>query len=198
MKIVILGGSFNPVHLGHLIMAESVRAQFGYDRVLLVPASLPPHKAMRGDPGPEHRLAMLRLAVGDDPTMTVDDCEIRRGGPSYTVDTLRDVIARYHPDGKPGLIVGEDLADGLFTWRDPEVILELADIICARRYAAPRVSGAAVDSVHYPHAGADNPIIEISSSIVRDRISSGRAFRRFLDPGVYAYIVENRLYGYER
>jgi nicotinate-nucleotide adenylyltransferase len=195
MRIVILGGSFNPVHFGHLIMAESIRAQFSYDRVLLVPANNPPHKSLIDDPGTEHRLAMLNLAVGDDPSMIVDDCELRRGGPSYTVDTLRDVIARYNPEGKPGLIIGDDLAGGFFSWREPERIVELADIICARR-TTKTIDPIQSETKMFPYLRADNPIVEVSSSIVRDRISSGKPFRRFLDPRVYEYIVENRLYGY--
>lgn len=189
MRIVLLGGSFNPVHVGHLIMAEEVRSQLGYDLALLIPCFRPPHKEMSGDPGPERRLEMLSLAVAGDPSFAVDDCEIRRGGLSYTIDTLRDVISRYAPEGKPALILGDDLAAGFPSWRDPEGILAAADIVRARRPGGPS------PSFPYPHLRADNSLVDVSSSMVRERIASGRAFRRLLDPGVYEYIVRNGLYG---
>jgi len=189
MRIVMLGGSFNPVHVGHLVMAEEVRSQFSYDLALLVPSFRPPHKNLVDDPGPEHRLAMLALAVEGDPTFAVDDCEMRRGGLSYTVDTLREVVARYRPEGKPGLILGDDLAAGFASWRDPEGILAVADLILARRAGAERAE------LPYPHLRADNALVQVSSSGVRERIASGRAFRRLLDPRVYDYIVRNSLYG---
>jgi nicotinate-nucleotide adenylyltransferase len=189
MRIILLGGSFNPVHVGHLIMAEEARSQFGYDIALLVPSLRPPHKELVDDPGPEHRLAMLRLAVEGDPSFAVDDCELRREGLSYTIDTLKHVISRYRPEGKPGLLLGDDLAAGFSVWRDPEGILAAADIVRARRAGAPPAD------FPYPHLRADNTIVAVSSSLVRARIASGRAFRRLVDPRVYDYIARNGLYG---
>ena len=112
MRLLVLGGSFNPVHIGHLIIADELRAEFGYDLVVLVPSLRPPHKELEEEPGPERRLAMLSLAVGEDPGIAVDDCELRRGGTSYTIDTLSDISSRYAIEGKPGLIVGDDLVRG--------------------------------------------------------------------------------------
>ncbi len=192
MRIVILGGSFNPVHIGHLVMAEYVRDEFGYDLALLVPSALPPHKELDADPGAGHRLAMLELAAGGDDSIAIDDCELRRGGLSYTVDTLREVVERYRPEGKPGLIIGDDLAGDFRSWREPERILELADLVIARR------SVAAASVPDFPHRAASNPRIEVSSSLVRRRIAEGRAFGRFLDPRVRGYIVAKGLYGYGR
>jgi nicotinate-nucleotide adenylyltransferase len=189
MRIVLLGGSFNPVHIGHLIMAEEARSRLGYDLALLVPSLRPPHKDFVDDPGPDHRLAMLALAVEGDPSFRVDDCELRRGGLSYTIDTLRDVIVRYRPEGKPGLILGDDLAPGFASWRDPEGILAAADIVVARR------ADLAPPAFPYPHLKAGNVLVQVSSSLVRSRIASGQAFRRMLDPRVYDYIVRNSLYG---
>jgi nicotinate-nucleotide adenylyltransferase len=189
MRIVLLGGSFNPVHVGHLILAEEVRSQFGYDLALLVPSCKPPHKALAGDPGAAHRLAMLALAAEGDPTLAVDGCELARGGLSYTIDTLRDLIARLSPEGKPGLIIGDDLAGGFASWRDPEGIAAAADIIVARR------AGSEPEPFPFPHARADNSLVQVSSSLVRERAASGRAFRRLVDPRVYDYIVRNGLYG---
>jgi nicotinate-nucleotide adenylyltransferase len=189
MRMVLLGGSFNPVHVGHLILAEEVRSQFGYDVALLVPSFRPPHKELACDPGPAHRLAMLRLAAEGDPTLAVDACELERGGLSYTIDTLRDVIARWRPEGKPGLIIGDDLAEGFASWRDPELIAAAADIVLARR------AGSEPVPFPYPRLRADNSLVQVSSSLVRERAASGRAFRRLVDPRVFDYILRNGLYG---
>jgi nicotinate-nucleotide adenylyltransferase len=189
LRILVLGGSFNPVHIGHLLMAEEVRSEFGYDLTVLVPSLRPPHKSVADEPGADRRLEMLRLAAGDDPTLAIDGCEIERGGTSYTIDTLRYLSEHYPVEGKPGLIIGDDLVPGFPAWREPEKLAGSADIICARRSSAEELP------FPYPHRYARNSIIQVSSSMVRDRIAEGRAFRRFLAPEVYRFIVENGLYG---
>lgn len=189
MRILVFGGSFNPVHVGHLVLAEELRAEFGYDIVLLVPSRQPPHKALRDDPGADHRLAMLRAAVEGDSSLAIDDCELGREGFSYTIDTLRELPGRYELDGKPGLVIGDDLIPGFPSWRDPGGIAAAADLICAHRSRAEELP------MDFPHCYARNSIVEISSSMVRERIASGRPFRRLLDPSVYRYIVERGLYG---
>jgi nicotinate-nucleotide adenylyltransferase len=189
LRLLVLGGSFNPVHIGHLVMADELRAEFGYDLVLLVPSLRPPHKDLEGDPGEERRLAMLKLAVEDDPKLAIDDCELRRAGPSYTIDTLRDLASRYAITGKPGLVVGDDLIPGFPSWRNPAEIADAADIVCAHRSSEEELP------MPFPHRYAHNSIIKVSSSMVRRRIADGQPFRRLLAPGVYRYIVENGLYG---
>ncbi len=189
MRLLVLGGSFNPVHVGHLVMAEELRAEFGYDSVLLVPSLDPPHKALRDDPGAEHRLAMLRIAAEGEPSLRVDDCEIRRGGTSYTVDTLADIASRYPIEGRPGLVIGDDLIPGFPAWREPEAIAAAADLICAHRSSFEELP------LGFPHRYAKNSLVAISSSMVRERIAAGRPFRRLLDRGVFEYIVERGLYG---
>jgi len=177
------------VHIGHLAMADEARAQFGYDIVVLVPSLHPPHKSLAEDPGPGHRLAMLRLAVEGESAMAVDDCEIRRGGTSYTIDTIRDLVARMGPEGKPGLLLGDDLIPGFPSWREPEALVREADLVCARRSSAVRLDLA------YPHVYADNIPIPVSSSMVRARAASGRPFRWYIPGPVYRYIRERKLYG---
>jgi nicotinate-nucleotide adenylyltransferase len=189
LRILVLGGSFNPVHVGHLIMAEEAAAEFGYGLVLLVPSFKAPHKTMADDPGPEHRLAMLRLAVGDDPLMGVDDCEMRRGGTSYTIDTLAELRSRYGDGGKPGLLIGDDLVPGFPSWRDPAALASTADLVCAHRSSSRELP------LDYPHRYAHNAIVEVSSSLVRERIAAGVPFRRLLAPAVYDYIIDKGLYG---
>lgn len=189
MRLLVFGGSFNPLHLGHLVAAEELRAEFGYDLVLLVPSRDPPHKELESDPGASRRLAMLRIAAEGDPELAVDDCELKRSGLSYTIDTLSDIQKRYSIEGKPGLILGDDLVPGFPSWRNPAEIAEAADIVCAHRSREEELP------LSFPHRYAHNSMVRISSSMVRERIASGKPFRRLLDPGVFRYIVEHGLYG---
>lgn len=189
MRLLVFGGSFNPVHIGHLIAAEELRSEFGYDLVLLVPSRDPPHKKLAEDPGAERRLAMLRIAAEGDGSLAVDDCELGRGGPSYTIDTLADIASRYPLEGKPGLVIGDDLIPGFPAWREPRKIAEAADIVCAHRSRDDELP------LGFPHRYGHNSAVRVSSSMVRERIAAGKPFRRLLDPGVFRYISENRLYG---
>jgi len=189
LRILVLGGSFNPVHVGHLIMAEEARDEFGYDLALLVPSLRPPHKSVSDEPGAERRVEMLRLAVGDDASLAVDPCEIERGGTSYTIDTLEDLRSRYPIEGKLGLLIGDDLVPGFPSWRKPEELEAAADLICAHRWSADELP------LPFRHRYAHNSLVRISSSMVRDRIAAGKPFRRLLHPEVFGYIVEKGLYG---
>lgn len=189
MRILVLGGSFNPVHLGHLAMADEARSQFGYDLVLLIPSLKPPHKAISEDPGPERRLAMLSLALQGVGGFAIDDCEIRRGGTSWTIDTLRDLARRYPLDGKPGLLLGDDLIPGFPSWRDPDGLAREADLVCAHRSSAERLP------LDWPHRYADNIPLPLSSSMIRERVARGLPARFLLPPGVYDYILSEGLYG---
>jgi nicotinate-nucleotide adenylyltransferase len=189
LRLLVLGGSFNPVHLGHLVMAEEARSEFGYDLALFVPSLRPPHKSISQDPGAELRIEMLRLAVGNDATLAIDPCEIERGGTSYTIDTLDELRGRYKIEGKPGFLIGDDLIPGFTSWRKPAELAEAADIICAHRSSDEELP------MPFPHRYAHNSVVRISSSLVRERIASGLPFRRLLPPLVYEYIVQNGLYG---
>jgi len=189
VKVLLVGGSFNPVHIGHLVTAQEVRIQFGYDLVLLVPSLRPPHKALDEDPGAGHRLAMLALAIGDDPTMAVDECEIRRGGTSYTIDTVRDLSERYAIDGKLGLLLGDDLIPGFPQWREPEILAGETDIVCAHRSALEPLR------LDFPHRYANNPLVAISSSLIRSRAEAALPFRHLVPESVYDYIRQKGLYG---
>lgn len=187
MKLLMLGGSFNPVHVGHLILAEEVASELGYDRVVLVPARQPPHKALKDDPGAEHRLAMLYASVQGDSLFLVDDCELRREGLSYTVDTLALLAHSDGIEGKPALVIGDDLASGFPSWRQPERILEQATLIVARRSGLPY-------TLNLPHVQAHNSLIPVSSSLVRSRIGQGGAWKRLVPEGAREYIEAHRLY----
>jgi nicotinate-nucleotide adenylyltransferase len=189
LRLLVFGGSFNPVHIGHLVVADELRDEFGYDLVLLVPSFNPPHKELGDDPGADRRLAMLALALEEDPRIAIDDCELKRGGISYTVDTLADIGSRYSIEGKPGLVLGDDLVPGFPSWRDPAAIARAADIVCARRSSEEELP------LGFPHRYAHNSIVRISSNMVRQRIAAGKPFRRLLPSAVYRYIAENGLYG---
>ncbi|MDR0999067.1 MAG: nicotinate (nicotinamide) nucleotide adenylyltransferase [Treponema sp.] len=185
MKLAVLGGSFNPVHVGHLYLADLVLSAFGYDRVVLVPAFESPFKLGAAAPSPQDRLAMLAASIPGDPRLVIDDCEIRREGVSYTVDTLKDIIRRYRPEGRPGLILGDDLARDFPKWRKSEEIAGLADIIVARRI----LSGEGI--YPYPNRQLKNEVMEVSSAMVRERIREGGNWR-YLVPGGARFIIEDK------
>ncbi len=134
LRIGILGGTFNPPHVGHLVMAQEAHAQLGLDKVVLMPVALPPHKLLREDPGAEQRFELCRLAVAKDERLEVSRLELDRGGTSYTVDTLREIHAG-SPEDELTFIVGGDVAQGLPSWREPEAVLELAQRAVAERKA---------------------------------------------------------------
>jgi nicotinate-nucleotide adenylyltransferase len=184
----ILGGTFNPVHVGHLCLAEEVRSTFGYDRVILVPANTPVHK----DPLPViagvHRLAMLRLAVEGCEGLIVDDGELVRGGQSWTIDTVVELTPRYGITGRPGLVIGDDLAGGFSTWKDAERLARMVDLILARR------TGARHAEFPWPHRVVMNPLITVSSSDIRLRVAEGRSIRFLTPDSVVAYIAAHALY----
>lgn len=190
MKIAILGGSFNPVHLGHLFIADAVLESLDYERIVLIPAYRSPFKPTeQGMEGTSRdRLEMLAASIAGDPRLTVDDCEIRRQGISYTVDTIKDVIRRYAPTGRPGLIIGDDLAADFLKWHNSDEILALADVIIARRNHSKGFSCA------FPHILVSNEIMGISSQTVRQRINEGKAWRYLVPQAAWAIIQDRRLY----
>jgi nicotinate-nucleotide adenylyltransferase len=192
VRLAILGGSFNPIHLGHLFLADAVLSELRYDRVVMVPAYISPFKpaAVGMEDSAQHRLEMIAASITADPRLSVDACEIKREGVSYTVDTVADIISRYNPDGKPGLIIGDDLAVEFPKWYRSGDILSMADIIIARRVhsGSPEIS--------FPYTGITNDIMEISSGAVREKIASNSVWR-YLVPDAARIIIEDRkLYGF--
>jgi nicotinate-nucleotide adenylyltransferase len=197
VRIGILGGTFNPPHLGHLICAQEAYLQLGLDRVTLIPARIPPHKTVEDEPGAEHRLELCRLAVrGDEERFDVSDVEIRRDGPSYTVDTLEELHSRA-PEHELFLIVGGDIAAGLPGWHRPEQVLSLATLAVAKRRGTSR---AAVGEALSELPGGERarffqmPRIGISSTMLRDRARAGQSIRYYVPDPVISYIERHRLY----
>ena len=192
MRLGILGGSFNPVHNGHLFFAEKAISELKLDRVVFVPAYRSPFKpdAVGMETGAADRLLMLAAAIEGDPRFTIDDCEIRREGVSYTVHTLEDIIERYLPNGKPYLLIGDDLAADFPKWRDSERILEQAEIVIARR-----LNNKPDTKEHpYPHKTIDNETIDISSEKIREMIEKGSNWEEHVPPMAAKIIKEKQLY----
>ncbi len=196
MRIGILGGTFNPPHLGHLICAQEAYLQLELDRVTLIPARIPPHKPVDDEPGPEHRLELCRVAVGDDERFDVSDLEITREGPSYTVDTLELLHSRA-PESELFLIVGGDIAAGLPRWHEAERVLSLATLAVAGRRGTSR---AEVDEALSGLAGGARarffqmPSIGISSTVLRRRVRARESIRYYVPDAVASYIDRHRLY----
>jgi nicotinate-nucleotide adenylyltransferase len=193
----ILGGTFNPPHLAHMVCASEARAQLRLDRVVLIPAGVPPHKAVENEPGAEHRLEMCRLAIGPHAEwLSVSSMEIDRDGPSYTVDTLREIHGAA-PGDELTFIVGGDMAWSLPSWREPEAILELAAVAVAERAGARReelrTRLAGMDGAHRIRY-IDVPRLDISSSALRSRVREGRPIDYLVADGVAEYIEQRRLY----
>jgi nicotinate-nucleotide adenylyltransferase len=196
-RVGLLGGTFNPPHLGHLLCAQEARLGLGLDRVLLVPAATPPHKAVEAEPGVGHRIAMCELAVAEDDRLGVSRADAERGGPAYTVELLRDLLATA-PEDELTFIVGGDMAAALPAWREPEAILALARLGVAEREGvrradiAERLGGLA--GVPERIAFFDMPRIDVSSSLLRRRAAAGLTLRYLTPAAVAAYVAREGLY----
>jgi nicotinate-nucleotide adenylyltransferase len=196
VRLGILGGTFNPPHLAHLVCAEEAHRELGLDRVMWVPARIPPHKTVEQDPGPGHRLELCRLATAGNDRFAVSDMELQRDGPSFTVDTLQ-VLKTQAPQDELVLILGGDIAAGLPEWNRPEQVLELATVAIARRRGTTR---GAVEQALGRLRGGDRaqffamPRIGISSTMLRRRVAAGQSIRYFVPDQVEAYIQRHGLY----
>jgi nicotinate-nucleotide adenylyltransferase len=192
----ILGGTFNPPHLGHVELARHARAELELERVVLMPAYRAPHKRRELDPGAEHRLRMCALAVRDVAGVGVCSMEVRRGGRSYTVDTLR-ALSESHPDIQLTVVVGADMARTLPEWREPRELLALASLGVAGREGAGReqVLGALAGlDAEERVAFVEMPEVSISSSTVRERVARGMPVGDLVGGAVAGYISEQGLY----
>jgi nicotinate-nucleotide adenylyltransferase len=203
-SVGIFGGTFNPPHLGHLAVARHARVELGLERVLLMPAHISPHKQAEEGPGAEHRLRMCRLAVAGVEGLSACALEVERGGPSYTVDTLKAIHAS-HPDAELTFIVGADTASTLASWREPETLLELARLGVAARSGSARRAVLETVAGLGDGAGTGCPPsgrvtflemgpVEISSSMVRERVARGQPVEELVGPEVAGYIAEHGLY----
>ena len=199
-RLGVLGGSFDPPHLGHLGIAEEARESFALDRVLFVPAAQPPHKPTGTAAGASDRLAMVRLAVRGNPYFDVSDIELHRKGPSYTIDTLEELEGIYR-GARLFFIVGADSLCELHKWhRAKELVSRFAFVIVKRpgakaayRAGLERAFGRAIAAkleANFIKAGP----YDISATEVRGRVSGGRSIRYLVAPAVERYIIRHGLY----
>lgn len=185
MRLGILGGTFDPIHLGHLAAARAARDCARLDRVLFIPAATPPHRpATVADA--EQRIEMCRLAIDDEQGFEVSDIEVRRDGVSYTVDTLHE-LSRLHPHDELFLILGWDAAKLFTTWREPDEIRQLASLIIVTRPGSGAPTGTS-DIV------CERPTPDISASALRRALAHGEPVTHMVPDAVAAYIARNGLY----
>ena len=196
MRVGILGGAFNPPHIGHLVCAQEALLQLALDKVVFVPVGHAPHREIEDDPGAEARLELVELAIADDDRFETSRMELDREGPSYTSDTLRE-MRRNAPNDEHFLILGGDQAAGLATWHEPEEVLSLATVAVVERVSwtrnaigikIARLKGS--ERVRY----LDMPLIQVSSSAIRHRVASGRPIRYLVPDTVASYVLANGLY----
>ncbi len=188
MSYAVFGGSFDPVHHGHLFIADEVINGFGYDRVIFVPAYRNPHKEQAPSADEEDRLVMLQAAVADRPEFEVEEYELEQKGASYTINTVEYLLNRYPDEPRPGLIIGDDLTPSFSQWERVEELRQLVDILVAYREGGEELTAVG------PHRRIDNAPLPVSSSEVRARIRSGRNFRYLVPDAVHAIITAQSLY----
>ena len=187
----IFGGSFNPPHVAHLIVAETVRDQFGLDQVLWIPNYSPPHKANGELAAPAHRYAMTERAIGGYDRFAISDIELTRGGTSYTIDTLRQ-LQKAHPDTTFSLIIGSDSLRTFAHWHEADAIAALVPIIVYTRPGG--LSGVVEPRFANQVRFADAPLLEISGSEIRARVQQGRSIRYLVPDAVRMYLHQEGLY----
>jgi nicotinate-nucleotide adenylyltransferase len=200
MRIGVFGGTFDPVHLGHLILAEQCREQGRLDQVLFVPAARPPHKQEHPLTPFAQRVEMLALAVAGQPAFRIDELEKDRPGPSYTADTLAE-LHRCHPEAELALLVGADTLHDLPYWHEPARIAALAELLVMARPGwespTPEALRAALrlpEDVAWLQEVVEAPLIDIRSRDLRRRAAEGRSLRYLVPRAVEAYIADKRLY----
>jgi nicotinate-nucleotide adenylyltransferase len=199
VKVGVVGGTFDPVHLGHVAMAEGARACAGLDRVLLVPAADPPHRADAVAPAAQ-RLQMCRLAVAGHPFLEVSDIELRRPGPSYTVDTLRELAGQL-PDCELHLALGWDAARELPSWHHLEQVLGLARLVVVTRTGYPEPGSGELRALGIDPERAllcRVPTPEVDATTVRRLAAQGASLDGLVDPAVERYLRDHRLYTTKR
>lgn len=198
MRLGVFGGTFDPVHYGHLLLAETCREQLNLDEVRFVPAATPPHKLDHQISDGDARVAMLLLAVAGYPEFVIDRRELRRKGPSFTVDTLTEYAAEF-PGAELFFLIGADSLRDLLTWREPERISQLATLVACNRPGVPELKREQIENWVGPEianrtltqqiAGTD-----ISASQLRDRVRSGRNLRFLTPRAVEVFVNQHGLY----
>ncbi len=193
-RLGVMGGTFDPIHHGHLLTAEEAAVQFGLEQVIFVPTGRPWMKADREVTPAEHRYLMTVIATASNPRFTVSRIEIDRPGPTYTVDTLR-ALREEHPGAELFFVTGADAMLEIFSWKDPAEILSLAHFIAATRPGYDLAHFEAEAPTAHPNVSVMNiPALAISSTDIRQRVREGRPIRYLVPEGVKSYIEKMGLY----
>lgn len=195
MRLGLYGGTFDPIHLGHLILAEQCREACGLDRVWLIATGSPPHKP-GGRTAVGHRLEMVKIAIAGHPAFEASEIEAKRPGPHYSVETL-EAIRRERPDDELFFLIGADSLADLPSWREPERIAQLATIVVVNRPGIEEADPSCLPDFGpgaHPMAWVSIPPVGIASSDLRRRLAEGRSVRYMVPRGVEAYIEAHGLY----
>jgi len=197
VKIGVIGGTFDPIHYGHLIIAEEARVKVGLAKVIFIPAGNPPHKLRRPYSPAHHRYKMVELAIASNPYFEISPIEINRPGPSYSVDTMAILREEMGPNVELYFIMGVDSLAGILTWHKPEELIKLCKIIAVNRPGY----GVDIDALNNIIPGIKEqvifikaPEIGISSTEIQQRVREGLPIRYLVPPEVERYIYENKLY----
>ncbi len=198
MKTGVLGGTFDPVHLGHIGMAGAARDELGLSGVILVPAGRPMSRVNRGITTAEHRLAMLRLAVQGKPGLAVSTIEIERTGPTYTVDTLNALNRKYGAEAGIYFILGWDSLAQLPEWREPARLVKMCRLVAVPRPGCPRPD---IEALEHDIPGItekliilEKPYIDISATMIKETVARGRSIDHLVPGLVAEYIKKHKLY----
>ena len=196
MNIGVLGGTFDPIHIGHLILAEEARVKLKFKEVLFVPAGQPWLKANRTITPAVHRVEMVRRAIADNPHFKLCTLEVEREGPSYTVDTITMLQKKLGSEANLFFILGRDTLSGLSLWKEPKRLVEMCHLVVAPRLGSGDLRDLEASMPWLPSRiiQLDMPIIGISSSEIRQRIAQGLSIHYLVPEAVEQYIKEQRLY----
>jgi len=193
-RIGLLGGTFDPIHVGHLFMGEVAADRLGLERVIFIPAGNPPHKLSEPEAGPEHRLAMVNEAVRGTPGFEVSEIEIRRDGPSYTVDTVQEIRSTIGPRVEIYLIIGSDSLHELAAWRRSEELVSAVTLAVCPRPGFPAEAASPPRGSRVNVLDTGGVSFDVSSTAVRKLIREGRSVRYLVPAGVFEYIRASGLY----
>lgn len=197
-KIGIMGGTFNPIHFGHLFLAENAYEQIGLDQILFMPSKNPPHKEKPYQVTEQQRVEMVSLAIADNPHFALSTFELERNGYTYTADTLT-LLKKENPEKEYYFIVGADSLFMMHQWYQPQTVFSLCTVVAAgRNNVEPQILQQQADYLRQQYQARilllDMPTIQIASEEIRERIKEGRSVRYYLPEGVIEFINKNKLY----
>ncbi|OHD13941.1 MAG: nicotinate (nicotinamide) nucleotide adenylyltransferase [Spirochaetes bacterium GWD1_27_9] len=187
-KIAIYGGSFNPIHIGHLLTGFDIIEKLGYEHIIYIPANIPVHKDSSGFPEPSHRLKMLNLSIKYTKFFLSSDIEIKRGGLTYTYDTVEELTKLLNYKAKFGVVFGDDLLAGLNKWKNIDSLQNICELICLKRDLSTK------ENIPYKITYLKNRVFSISSTEIRERVKSNLSIDYMVTKEVKNYIVRKKLY----